>query len=228
MSRTPEQTAQNTEYARRRRQRQLAEANAARLRCVAILARGKPCKTPLQNRLVNGETQPFCPTCDRKARGICIDCAKAPVDGTPRRSLRCALCQRLERQDACRRSKMLHADRVKRQEAKRMKDPVRKAKKLEYKKLYRLSKPKKIQAYKAADYQKHRERYLEYHRQYRARHREARASTEVERYHGRLVGRTCLTCPTVMTGRQKKCDTCRQQHKQFAIAQINARLEAMG
>lgn len=221
---TAEERRRNTEYARAARARELASLNASATTCRALLARRKPCRTPLQSRFVNGQTVPFCPTCDRKARGICIDCGTAPVDGIPRRSLRCALCQRLEKQAAYARYRQRNRTKLQAREARREADPVKHAAKLTYKKLYRASRPSKIAAYKKADYEKHREKYLAYHREYRAKKRAERAAIELARYHGTLAPRTCLTCDTVLTGRAKKCTACKQQARKDARAAIAERL----
>lgn len=214
--RTDAERNYNTEYARRRRAEQLAAANANASKCTALLARRTPCRTPLQSRFVNGETVPFCPTCDRKARGICIDCGTAPVDGTPRRSLRCTLCAKLAKQAQYRKYAERHPDRRRRREAKRLADPEKRARKATFAKLLRILKPSKVAAYKKADYERHREKRLAYHAKYREARLAERRAVELARYHGTLPPRTCLTCPTVLTGRAKKCDACKQAARRAA------------
>lgn len=71
MGEATERRAYNTAWARQKRQQAIAAKNAKASTCRAMLANRLPCKTPLQSRFVNGETVPFCPTCDRKARGVC-------------------------------------------------------------------------------------------------------------------------------------------------------------
>ncbi|MFN4774151.1 MAG: hypothetical protein ACK5N1_19325 [Gemmatimonas sp.] len=105
-----------------------------------------------------------------------------------------------------------------------MADPVKRAAKLEYKKLSRLQRRDKTKAYKATDYAKHREQRLEYHRAYRAARRAERAAVELARYHGALPPRTCLYCPTVLTGRPKVCEPCKVQQRKAARAAIAQRL----
>lgn len=211
-------------YARKRRARALAEQNMDRTRCAALLARGKPCQTPLQSRFVQGTTVPFCPTCDRKARGLCIDCGTQPVAGQVRKALRCKACRKVAAHEALARYRDGHAAVLRKKERKRMADPVTRADRLEYKKLYRATMPTKVAAAKRADYQKHRDHYLEYHRQYRAARRADRAAVELARYRGVLPPRTCLSCPTVLTGRAKKCDPCKREQRLSARIAIAQRL----
>lgn len=226
MPRSIEERAANTRYARERRAQQIAQANALATRCAALLARRSPCNTKLQSRFVNGATVPFCPTCDRKARGICIDCGAAPVNGTPRRALRCASCGKLSKHEQSKVYRKRHAKRMQQKERDRMADPVKHAAKVEYGRLYRKSRRERMKQWKKADYAKHRERYLEYHRKYRAARRAERAEFERLRWRGELPPRQCLTCPTIMTGRAKKCDTCKQNERRVARAAIVARVEA--
>ena len=224
MTPTHEARRKNTEYARAARARLLAEKNANATTCQALLANGHPCRTPLHSRYVDGETLPFCPTCDRKVRGCCIVCS-APVIGQPRKALYCALHRRLAKQAAGDRHAKTHRRQLKKKENLRLLDPVKHADRLTYKRLARHAKPQTVQAYKRADYLKHREQRLAYHAAYRARKKAERAATELARYHGTLPPRTCLTCPTVLTGRPKKCDACKRAHRQAARAAILARLE---
>lgn len=217
--------ATNSAWAARRRERLLAEKNFAAQRCQAVLGRGKPCGTPLESRFVDGETVPFCVTCDLKRRGICIDCKDAPVYGTKRRALRCEGCQRLEKRAACKRSRTRHPDRVREKWRTRMADPVRKQRNREYRKLARHATPKKAAEAKRRDYIKHRAHYLEYHRQYREARLEQRRATERARHRGELPPRHCVDCPAVVSGRMKRCESCRERVRRGARAEILARLQ---
>lgn len=217
-----------TAYARQVRQAARNAANANKTRCQSRLSRGFPCRTPLRSRFVDGETVPFCPTCDRKDRGICIDCGVAPVYGQPRRALRCALCRKLAVQASSQRYKDRHQSAMRAKEQQRMADPVTRADRLLYKRLYRQTVPSKIAAYKQQYAQRHRDKLLEYHRQYREARRAERAARELARYHGTLGPRTCLSCDTVLTGRPKKCDQCKTQTRRAARMAIALRLDTGG
>ncbi len=208
----------------KRRRARLDAQNASRLTCAALLSKGRPCRTALQSRFVDGVTVPFCPVCEAKARGTCVACLGATVAGTVGRALYCGPCRKLATHQASAKSREKHADRYRRRERARMADPVKHAAKLEYKKLYRQQRREKTRQYKASDYAKHRERYLEYHRQYRAARKAERAAVERARCHGALPPRTCLYCPTVLTGRPKVCEPCKVQQRKAARAAIAQRL----
>ena len=216
--------AYNREWRRRQREAARCAENAARLTCGVLLARGRPCKAPLQNRFVNGETVPFCPVHDRKARGVCVTCGEAPVAGTRGRALFCPLCRKLAKQANGVRYQAGNARRRYRTERTRMTDPAKRADKLAYKKLYRQAAPAKIAEHKRLDYQRNREKYLAYHRQYRAKKKGERAAVEMARYHGTLPPRTCLYCPTVLAGRPKVCPSCKAARRVQARAAIAERL----
>lgn len=222
---TPEQTKRNTEYARQYRARKVAAANMKTLRCTAMLSRNRRCDTPLQSRFVNGETVPFCVTCERKARGICITCGEQPVVGAVRRALYCPLCRKLAGLASLDRYKQTHAAALRRKERLRLADPVKKAARTEYKKLYRAVKPTKIAQYKKAYAERHKDKVLAYHKAYRDQRKAERAARELARYHGTLPPRTCLSCDTVITGRAKKCASCKTAARQHARAEITRRLE---
>lgn len=226
MPKTLDRRTYAREYARSRRRRAVDAQNAVRDTCVAKLSRGLVCKTRLQNRFVNGETVPFCPTCDLKARGICIKCGSAQVKGSVRRALYCALCKRLTLQEGYARYRSAHRKEMSAKEQARLKDPVKHADSLERRRLYRQAVPTKHAAYKKASYLRNREKALAYHAAYRSERREARRERERLRARGELPPRLCLTCPTVVTGRAKKCEPCRRAARAAARAALAARMEA--
>jgi len=212
-----------TQYARRRRQAKWQELASAASTCPALLARRKPCRTPLQSRFVGGETVPFCPTCDRKRRGICIDCTTEPVVGQVGKALRCALCAKVARQEQCNRSKAkFRQTRLgkARQYARDHSEDRR-----EYKRLYRKLKPTHVARLKRESYQRNREKALEYHRAYRATRLAEKREIERLRALGQLPPRSCLTCDTVLTGRAKRCDPCKANDRREARVRIAERME---
>lgn len=211
----------NTQWARRKRKRLWAERAQFAEKCPAMLGRGKPCNTRLESRFVDGVTVPFCPTCDRKARGVCIDCHTAPVYGTVRKALRCAVCAKLAVHAFHAKYRKSHRAKMRRKERERAGDPDR----LEYKRLWRQSRPAKVAADKKRWQQENQDKVRAYHQRYRAERRAERAERERLRHHGKLPPRTCLSCDTVLTGRAKKCDFCKQEARRVARATIAERLE---
>lgn len=212
------------EHLRRKRANAIAAKNAHTLRCQAMLANRRPCRTPLQSRFVDGETVPFCPTCDRKARGVCTRCGEAPVTGQARKALYCAPCHKIAKHDAYARYKDRHKAALRRKERTRMADPEVRADRNAYKRLYRKAVPTKVAAYKQAYLARHREHVLAYHVAYRAKHAEERRERERLRARGELPPRACLTCPTIISGRAKRCDACKRNDRQRARATIAARM----
>lgn len=76
-----------------------------------------------------------CGCAELRARGVCIGCRKAPVEGTPGRALRCAPCKVVANRDACRRWKERHPDRhdrVQRTERRRRRSAAGRARRREY------------------------------------------------------------------------------------------------
>jgi hypothetical protein len=96
------------------------------------------CGTPLENRLVNGETVPHCPRCERKRRRECLDCGISVADQAPR-ALYCAACRRLHRFDVTAKSRATHRERS--TQAYRAKSPEARARHNELSALYRLAHP---------------------------------------------------------------------------------------
>lgn len=217
------ETKYGTAWRRQKRREQWAKKAANALLCPARLARGHVCKTPLQSRFVNGETVPFCPTCDLKARGVCIDCKGAPVYGTVGRALRCALCSKLAKQEQCNRWKTKYRKTVNgkaRQYARDHSEGRR-----EYKRLLRKLKPTRMAQLKRESYERNREKVLAYHRNYRATRLAQKREVERLRALGQLPPRTCLTCETVLTGRAKRCEPCKVADRRAAREALVQRAE---
>ena len=221
---TTSRTVYAREYARRkRRQRWLQEAESA-TRCPAMLARRTPCRAPLQSRFVDSVTVPYCPRCEKKRAGVCTeDGCTSPVEGTVGKAIRCALHRKLARAEwsAVWRRKAKNLRKRKARDYARDRSEDRKA----YKRLWRAARPSKVRAMKRADYERNREKYLAYHRAYREARRAERAARERARAAGTLEARTCVTCDTVLSGRAKKCEACKQAARRAARAAIEARLE---
>ncbi len=222
---TNDRRAYNTAYVRRRREARVAAANAHSVVCQAMLGNGHPCKTPLRSRFVDGVTVPWCPTCEKKAKGICIECDQ-PVVGMRGKALRCALHAKLAKAASLERYRARNTRKMRTKEATRMADPVVHADRLEYKRLYRKSVPGKVAKYKRQYYERHKEKIDAYMAAYRAARREARCERERLRNAGELPPRTCLTCPTVITGRAKRCAPCKHADRTHARAVLTARLES--
>jgi hypothetical protein len=193
-----DRTTYAREYARRRRDQQWEQDAMRAARCPRWLARGKRCNTLLKSRFVDGETKPWCPTCDCKSRGVCIDCRKAPVDGQPRKALRCALCKKIERQDATRRWVENNPGALKKSWQRRKKrlhaDPTQRAQELERKKLWRHARPEKVREQKRAYAERNREKLLAYHADYRKRKAAEIAERERARYYAKHPERPSPTC----------------------------------
>lgn len=209
-------TTYHREYARRKRHAQWLAAAALAEHCPATLARGVPCGWPLESRFVAGQTVPFCAQCDRKARGICLDCQTEPVYGRPRSALRCAACKKLALAAAEDRWRAQHPETVKaawaRRKARLLADPETYAAVTARKRLWRKANPTRVKKHKQKNHTSDRAR--EYYAAYRAAHRAEIAARQRERE--RLVRRgerpthPCVDCQTPISGRAKKCDPCKR------------------
>jgi len=201
----------------------LAEAETL---CPALLGNNKPCRWPLQSRLVGGVTVPFCAQCDRKARGVCIDCKAEPVVGTFGKALRCGGCRKLERMAAGQRFKDRHPGKIRAQWRRRKRrllaDPVARQASLERKRLWRLASPKAKRRY--AKQWNESPTAKAYHKAYREARRETLAAKARE--YGAAVARgetpthPCVTCGAPVAGRAKKCEPCRTAAYQMARAAL--------
>src|SRR5438046_842328 len=80
------------EYARRKRERKLAEANRSSTTCQRKQGSGH-CGAILETVVLEGgRTRIVCPLCERRKRGVCQDCPR-PVEGRVGTALRCARCK---------------------------------------------------------------------------------------------------------------------------------------
>ena len=211
-----EKTEKFRVYAERARDRKWVAAAMKSTRCPRMLARGHRCSERLQNRLIEGQTMPFCPRCDLKRRGICIDCKTEPVDGAIRKALRCAACKKLERGVAELRWRTRHPGKV-RQQWKRRRKMLRATGQyetmLERKRLWRLANPKAKARYAHAYSRSEHARVHQAER--RLRIGPQKRAVEKERLRLRKLGilmtHPCHDCGTPLTGRPKKCDACRDR-----------------
>lgn len=211
-------------YAERWRDKKWAAAAMDATRCPRMLSRGLKCNAPLGSRLVNGETVPFCAQCDAKRRGICIDCRTAPVDGTPRKAVRCAACKKLALLDSLRRYAKRHPAKIKAQWKRRVKrlrkNPAEYQAALDRKKLWRLANPKAKARYaKKSNVSDHAR---EYQRARRVRIAQEKRDMERERARLRKAGiimtHPCFDCGAPITGRPKKCAACAESVRKRAYA----------
>jgi hypothetical protein len=203
------------EYARRKRRAAWARVADAETLCPALLGNRKPCRWPLGSRLVNGATVPFCAQCDRKSRGVCIDCQREPVVGFIGKALRCGACEKLASIAAGQRYKDRHPGKIRAQWRRRkrrlLKDPVARQAFLERKRLWRLASPKAKQRY--AKQWNESATAKAYYKAYREARRELLAAKA--RAYGEAVSRgerpthPCVTCGAAVAGRAKKCEPCR-------------------
>jgi hypothetical protein len=186
------------EYARKQRDAAWAAQAMHKTLCPRLLARGKPCRAPLESRFVDGATVPFCPQCDRKRRGICIDCRTEPVVGTVGKALRCGACAKIERLAAGDRYKQRHPSRLKKEWLRRKaaleQNPEAHREVLERKRLWRQARPERVAAQKKADALKHADRVAAYHREYRARHAEKKRAYARAKYYEQHPERPTPVC----------------------------------
>lgn len=156
-----------------------------------------------------------CPRCERREAGLCQDC-DAPVEGTRLKALRCATHKRERMNEHGRAFVKRHYIKVRakwRRYHKRV--AVKKAK---YKRLWRKANRDKVRAQKRRYGLRQKPRNREYHQAYRM-------AAEVE---GRARWRTytdrpCLTCPTIVRGRVKKCDACKDTERRSALELLAGR-----
>ena len=210
MALSPAMRAYQREYAYQRRWKAWAKEAEALTRCPRMLSRGLVCREPLQNR----KGVPFCARCDCKARGICVDCRKAPVVGAVRKALRCKVCRKLAILASCDRWKDRNPAKVKAKwvERKATMTPQERAERIEKGRLWRIANPTRKRRYAKA--WNRSENCRAYMREYRAKWSEQRRERERERARLRAQGivmtHPCTDCQTPLTGRPKKCEPCRK------------------
>lgn len=198
--------------------------SAPDMRCGAKLTRYTVCDTVREARMVEGRSVLFCATCDRRQQGRCITC-DAPVDGTPKMALYCAPCRRLAQLATQERYRQAHRAELAARDKVRLSDPVRRAKAAARGKLHRFAMPGKTAQHARATYERRREKVRAYSAAYRAAHGAAERQRRAMRAAGVLPPRTCVDCPTVMTGRAKRCAACRATRRTEARALLAAMLE---
>lgn len=159
-----------------------------------------------------GRTVLRCEWCDRKARGLCLECPN-PVTG---KSRRCDRCKQLERCRAGKRHRSRHHDRICARERELAARPaVRAARKL-YKRAWRKLHPDLVRAQKRRAALRQPARVLSYIKRYRAKHREHYRRIKLARYYRLHPQRPHLGCekcggPVPWSGRgrpPKRCDRC--------------------
>lgn len=181
--------------ARRRRAAWVEQARSSRT-CPARIGRHGTCGAVLESRTDGaGALVISCPRCDRRRRGICRDCP-APVAGAIGKALRCAACKRRANLDALERYQREHrAELRERARAYSQREDVR-ARKIEYKRLYRAAHPEKVRGYKRKEALQQSARTREYHRRYNAMRAEEKRAEAREKYRAlHLVPTpTCRSC----------------------------------
>lgn len=131
-----------------------------------------------------GQTVLQCTWCARQEAGICRDCNR-PVEGTRRKSLRCAAHKHAAIRASLRRYAERNHELVLARARKSYSEPERRRRRNEYKRWYRKTHPEKVRAQKKRYVEKHRLNpnswYNRYHRRYRAKYREQKREMERER-----------------------------------------------
>ncbi|NUR19527.1 MAG: hypothetical protein HOQ12_08350, partial [Gemmatimonadaceae bacterium] len=166
----------NRRYAAKRRERALAEKNRSARTCQKAVGRYAVCGGRLDSFVENGRAVLDCQRCDRVARGLCIDCP-ARVDGTPGRARRCAACKRLAFLATHEKYRANHREELARKGRRKYRSLKERARRNEYKKLWRQSNPSRVARSKREAYLRNRDYWLDYLR----RRREARREENRER-----------------------------------------------
>lgn len=185
----------NTLWARRKRE--AAQGAALHGRRTCPLRRGKYglCGGLLEHEVLrDGTIRTRCPRCERRRQGICQDCPR-PVEGRVGSARRCRDCKKREKKAAYTRYRARHPEVVARwkRAAQLLKhtDPARYAHRLATKKAWRernvvrikLGKRKwRLNPDRPNGYSS-REKYLAYHADYRAKHREEKRLYALRRYY---------------------------------------------
>ncbi len=191
----PQQRRRNTLSARRRRASRLAVARSGRLTCPFQQGRYGVCGGRLEDEVLrDGRVVTTCPRCERRLAGICRDCNQ-PVVGRIGSALRCAYHKRVEKNAAEERWRVRLGPVALRAKqdgcvARRNADPVRRARFLATKRLWRERNVVKIKLEKRRwrlegrpGGWSTREKYEDYHRRYRAEHAVQRRALAKRRYY---------------------------------------------
>ncbi|MFN2398875.1 MAG: hypothetical protein ABR543_09600, partial [Gemmatimonadaceae bacterium] len=160
----------STQYARRKREAKLAAARVGATCCPKKYGSHR-CGGPLETRidLTSGRTSIICLWCERKARGLCLECP-ARVRGQSRR---CEVCKHRMIRASERRSEL--RNRAKKRTLARERYHARpefRSRACERKRLWRKANPDKVRAQKrrfALREGKAREKHLRYHKRYNAK-----------------------------------------------------------
>jgi hypothetical protein len=205
------------EWQQRKRDAALAKRNHGRERCQKRHGRFGICGALLEYVDEKSESaETYCPACERQRLGVCRDC-DSPVDGKAGKALRCAEHKHAATIAAGRRHFRRHHDKelAEARRSYQQNEAVRRRRN-EYKRAWRKANRDKVRAQKRREALRQRARRTEYHRARRERERERLARRELNRYHGIVAVRTCLTCDTVVHGRVKKCVMCKAREAVIA------------
>ena len=212
------------EYATRQREKEMEARRAGRHRCPRRFGRFGLCDARLEVRTDgNGGAHVVCPECERLARGICADCPR-PVVGTIGKARRCAECRRKANRASMRRSGERHREENNRRDRARYNEDAEiRRRRNNYKKLWRLANPDKVAAQKQREKLHQSPSRAAYHKRYRSKRRRQRAVHALDVYHGRAPVRLCPECgETVLTGKRRKCDACKETAREFAVALLQS------
>lgn len=206
------------EYARKRRDRALAAANATSHVCQRRQGAGT-CGARLEDVVdrATGRSLVVCPACERRRRGICRDCPR-PVDGQVGTALRCAACKRRAQTENAARYSVRNRETVNRRQRDRLRQlpSEERARKLAYKRMWRRANPEKISRYRKEEAVRRREKIKAYHKARRARLREEITAKARAYYHATTpapvlppCGKCGAAIPYVPPGRPRtRCDEC--------------------
>lgn len=203
----PDMRRYQREWARRKRAQVLNEKQREAATCPLRHGPGRCGGELAWVRAADRSWKRSCPRCERRLAGICQECA-LPVEGRVRSALRCAEHKRLERNAYSARYVQRHYSKTRKKwQAYHRRHAAEKA---AYKKLWRKANREKIRAQKRRAALRQPAHVLQYHRG-------NRMAAEIE---GRKFGvphpRECLSCPTQVTGRAKKCASCKERERQEA------------
>jgi hypothetical protein len=164
----------NTQNARNAREQALAAAQFGQRLCPRRYGPGV-CAGILETTIGSGgRTLVRCPRCERRKAGLCRDC-NGRVEGEIGRASRCKECKRKFRNLVTARYVQANHDKVKaHSRAHYQNNPEIRARRNEYKRLYRKAHPEKVREQKRRYVAKYRERvtskYAKYHARYRKKH----------------------------------------------------------
>ena len=202
------------EYAQRKRDRALDERRRRNGdKCPRRFGHYGVCGARLFSETTRkGTVRIRCPACERMARGICMNCPN-PVDGYPGKARRCRSCKTKEKIAATRRCEQKDPARRKRMHKEAhdryFADPKRRQRKLDYKRAWRQAHPDLVAAQKRREALRQSAYSHDYHVAYRAAHQDQRFAWG--------VGHKC-PCGAALTGRAKKCETCKTKQRDRARA----------